>query len=163
MIRGSICKKELCASDRDQILLNESRENSQFKRDLAEAIRQSNELFPQSTKELSQSMLAVASGITKSVEIFSQALSNQNQQASPPYIYQSLPYIHLQTQHSLMLCSQHQRNVAQFQQFSFSSVPDSANSQGGEFTTLMDSELRRDDKKDKLVIIYTLTTSVLLF
>ena len=47
-----------------------------------------------------------------------------------------------------MQCSQPQRNVAQFQPFSFSSVPDSANSQGGEFTTLMDSELRRDDKKD---------------
>ena len=60
----------------------DSREDSQFKRDLAEAIRQSNELFAQSTKELSQSMLAMASGITKSVEILSQALSNQNQQAS---------------------------------------------------------------------------------
>ena len=92
-------------------------------------------------------MLAMASGITKSVEILSQALSNQNQQASPPYIYQSLPYTHPQTQHSLMQCSQPQRNVAQFQPFSFSSVPDSANSQGGELTTLMDSELRRDDKK----------------
>ena len=90
MIRGSICKKKL--SDRDQTLLNESREDSQFQRDLAEAIRQSNELFAQSTKELSQSLLAMASGITKSVEILSQALSNQNQQASPPYIYQSLPY-----------------------------------------------------------------------
>ena len=115
---------------------------------MAEVIRQSNKLFVQSTKELSQSMLAMASGITKSVEILSQALSNQNQQASSPYIYQSLPYIHLQTQHSLMQCSQPQRNVAQFQPFSFSSVPDSVNSQGGEFTTLMDSELHRDDKKD---------------
>ena len=77
-------QKKLCASDRDQILLNESREDSQFKRDLAEAIRQSNELFAQSAKELSQSMLAMASVITKSVEILSQTLSNQNQQASPP-------------------------------------------------------------------------------
>ena len=80
-------QKKLCGSDRDQILLNESREYSQFKRDLAETIRQSNELFAQSSKELRQSMLAMASGITKSVEILSQALSNQNQQASPPYIY----------------------------------------------------------------------------
>ena len=148
MIKRKHLQKKLCASDRDQILLNESREDSQFKRDLAEAIRQSNELFAQLTKELSQSMLAMASGITKSVEILSQALSNQNQQANPPYIYQSLPYIHPQTQHSLMQRSQPQRSVAQFQPFSFSSVPDSANSQGGEFTTLMDSEIRRDDKKD---------------
>ena len=58
---------------------------------------------------------------------------------------------------------QPQRNVAKFQPYSFSSVPDSANSQGGEFTTLMNSEHRRDDKKDKFVITYTLTTSVLLF
>ena len=107
-------QKKLCASDRDQILLNESREDSQFKRDLAEAICQSNELFAQSTKELSQSMLAVASGITKSVEILSQALSNQNQQASRPYIYQSTPYIHPKTQHSLMQFPQPQRNVAKF-------------------------------------------------
>ena len=54
---------------------------SQFKRDLVEAIRQSNELFPKSIKEFSQSVLAVTSGITKSVEILLQALSNQNQQA----------------------------------------------------------------------------------
>ena len=39
-------QKKLCASDRDQILLNESQEDSQFKRDLAEAIHQSNELLP---------------------------------------------------------------------------------------------------------------------
>ena len=39
-------QKKLWASDRDQILLNEFREDSQFKRDLAEAIRQSNELLP---------------------------------------------------------------------------------------------------------------------
>ena len=141
-------QKKLCASDWDQILLSESREDSQFKQDLAEAIYQSNELFAQSSKELSQSMLAMASGITKSVETLSQALSNQNQQASLPYIYQSLPYIHLQTHHSLMQCSQLQRNVAQFQPYTFSSVPDSAISQGGEFTTLMNSELCRDDKKD---------------
>ena len=64
-------QKKLCASDRDQILLNESREDSQFKRDLAEAIRQSNELFARSTKELSQSMLAMAPGITKPAEILS--------------------------------------------------------------------------------------------
>ena len=90
-------------------------------------------------------------------------LSNQNQQASGPYIYQSLPYIHLQTQRSLMQFPQPQRNVLKFQSYSFSSVPVSANSQGGEFTTLMNSELRRDDKKDKFVITYTLTTSVLFF
>ena len=90
----------------------------------------------------------MASGITKSVEILAKALSNQNQQASPPYTYQSPPYIHQQTQHSLMQFPQPQRNVPQFQQYSFSGVPNSANSQGGEFTTLMNSEIGRDDKKD---------------
>ena len=89
----------------------------------------------------------MVSAITKSVQIFSQALSNQNQQASPPYIYQSLPYIHLQTQHSLMQFPQPQRNVAQFQPYSLSSVPNSANSQGQEFAILLNSEFRRDDKK----------------
>ena len=57
-------------------------------------------------------MLAMSSGINKSVDIFSQALSNQNQQASPPYMYQISPYIQPQKQHSLMQFPQRQRNVA---------------------------------------------------
>ena len=61
-------------------------------------------------------------------------------------MYQSPPYIHPQTQHSLMQFPQPQRNVAKFQPYSFSSVPDSANSQGGEFTALINSELRREDQ-----------------
>ena len=77
MIRESICKKK-SALDRDQILLSESQEDYQFKRDLYEVICQLNELFAQPTKKFSQSMLAMASGITKFVEILTYALSNQN-------------------------------------------------------------------------------------
>ena len=108
MIRESICKKTLCFRSRPNTSQWIST-RSQFKRDLVEAIRQSNELFPKSIKEFSPSMLAVASGITKSVEILLQALCNQNQQASPPYIYQSPQHIHLQTQHSLIHFPQSQK------------------------------------------------------
>ena len=143
IIRVSICKKTLYFSSRP----NTQEEDSWFKRGFAEGIPQSNELFAKSSEELSRWTSAMVSAITKSVQIFSQALSNQNQQASPPYIYQSLPDIHLQTQHSLMQFPQPQRNVAQFQPYSLSSVPNSANSQGQEFAILLNSEFRRDDKK----------------
>ena len=66
------------ALDRDQILLSESQEDYQFKRDLYEVICQLNELFAQPTKKFSQSMLGMASGITKFVEILTYALSSQN-------------------------------------------------------------------------------------
>ena len=122
-----------------------SREDSQFKRDLAETIRQSNELFAQSAKELSQSMLAVVPASPNLLKFcHKHYLIKTSKQVHHTYIK---TLYHPQTQHSLMQCSQPQKNVAQFQPFSFSSEPDSANSQGGEFTTLMDSELRRDNTK----------------
>ena len=73
----------------------------------------------------------MASRITKSVETLSQALSNQNQEACPLYMYQSPHYIYRQTQHSLIQFPQAQRNIAQFQPYTFSNVSDSANIKGG--------------------------------
>ena len=42
-------------------------------------------------------MLTMASGITRSSEILSQALSNQNQPASTLYMYQSSKYTQTET------------------------------------------------------------------
>ena len=73
--------------------------------------------------------MAMAFGITKFVEFLWQALSNQYQRASLPYMYQNPHYITPKTQHSLIQFPQPQRNVAKFQPHPFSSVADSANSQ----------------------------------
>ena len=40
-------ERQLNASQRDQILINESKEDSEYKKNIAEAIRQSNETFGQ--------------------------------------------------------------------------------------------------------------------
>ena len=46
-------ERQLSASLRDQLLINESKEDSQFKKDIAEAIRQSNETFSQAMQQMS--------------------------------------------------------------------------------------------------------------
>ena len=74
---------QLSAAQRDQLLINESKEETQFKRDIAEAIRQSNETFGQSMQQMSMSILQVAQGLTRSVEMMSQAMFMQNR----PYQY----------------------------------------------------------------------------
>ena len=56
------------------MFIDESRKDAQFKRDLADAIRQSNNVFEKPTSELCKLMIEMASGITKSIEILSQAM-----------------------------------------------------------------------------------------
>ena len=78
------------ALQRDQILINESREEAQFKKDIAEAIRQSNQTLGQYMQQMSMSILQVAQGLTRSVELMSQAMVNQNVQS--PYQQPAMPY-----------------------------------------------------------------------
>lgn len=70
-------ERQLSASQRDQILINESKEDSEFKKNIAEAIRQSNETFGQCLQQMSMSIQQVAQGLTRSVEIMSQAMMGQ--------------------------------------------------------------------------------------
>ena len=79
---------QLSASQRDQLLMNESKEDSQFKKDIADAIRQSNKTFAQSMQQMSMSMLQVAQGFTRSFEFLARAMVNNPDQ--PPYEYR--PY-----------------------------------------------------------------------
>ena len=82
-------ERQLSASQRDQLLINESKEDSQFKKDIAEAIRQSNETFAQSMQQMSMSMLQIAQGFTQSIEVLARAMVNkpsQPQYQYPPYI-----------------------------------------------------------------------------
>ena len=121
MIRESICKKTLCFRSRPNTSQWIST-RSQFKRDLVEAIRQSNELFPKSIKEFSQSMLAVASGITNLLKFcYKHYVIKTSKQVHHTYIKalniftckHNIPwYIFLNL-----------RKETQFQPYSFSSVP----------------------------------------
>ena len=81
-------ERQLSASQRDQLLINESKEDSQFKKDIAEAIRQSNETFAQSMQQMSMSMLQVAQGFTQSIEVLARAMVNKPSQ--PQYQYPPL-------------------------------------------------------------------------
>ena len=83
-------ERQLSASQRDQILINESKEEAQFKKDIAEAIRQSNQTLGQCMQQMSMSILQVAQGMTRSVEVMSQAMVNQNVQS--PYQQPAMPY-----------------------------------------------------------------------
>ena len=76
------------ASQRDQILMNEAKEDTQFKRDIAEAIRHSNETFAASMDQISQSILQVAQGLTRSVEVMGQAMMSSTVGHNP---YQTYP------------------------------------------------------------------------
>ena len=67
--------------------MNESKENSQFKKDIAEAIRQSNETFAQSMQQMSMSMQQIAQGFTQSFQF----LTMVNNPGQPPYQYAHYP------------------------------------------------------------------------
>lgn len=73
-------ERQLRASQRDEILLSESKEDSQFKKDIAEAIQQSNMTFAQSMQQMSISMLQIAQGFTYSFEILVRAMVNNPDQ-----------------------------------------------------------------------------------
>jgi hypothetical protein len=82
-------ERQLSVLQRDQILINESKE-AQFKKDIAEAIRQSNQTLGQCMQQMSMSISQVAQGLTRSVEVMSQAMLQQN---IPPY-QQHMPVAH---------------------------------------------------------------------
>jgi len=89
IIKGNIWSVMLSASQRDQLLINESKEDSQFKKDITEAIRQSNKTFAPSMQQMSMSMLQVAQGFTQSIEVLARAIVNkpsQPQYQYPPYL-----------------------------------------------------------------------------
>ena len=71
-------ERQLSAAQRDQLLLNEAKEDAQFKRDIAEAIHQSNQTFAESIQNMSHSIMQVAQGLTRSIEVMSQALVQSN-------------------------------------------------------------------------------------
>ena len=78
-------ERKLSAAQRDQLLLKEAKEDAQLKRDIAEAIRQSNESFSNSIQQMSNSMLQVAQGLTKSIEMMTTAMVAAPQHTPAPF------------------------------------------------------------------------------
>ena len=69
----------LSSAQRDQILINEAKEDAQFRKDLTQAIRESTESFSTSIKEVSDAMRGVGTGISQSVQMLTNALLQQQQ------------------------------------------------------------------------------------
>ena len=85
-------QRNLSAAQRDKILLDEAKEDAQFRKDMAEAIRESTESFSKGVKEMSSAMLEVGGSMSQSIQMLTNALLQQQQiqsygpqQLFPPY------------------------------------------------------------------------------
>ena len=85
-------QRNLSAAQRDKILLDEAKEDAQFRKDMAEAIRESTESFSKGVKEMSSAMLEVGGSMAQSIQMLTNALLQQQQiqsygpqQLFPPY------------------------------------------------------------------------------
>ncbi len=65
-------ERQLSAAQRDQLLLQESKEDSKFKRDMTKAIKQSDQTFANAMQQMSQSIVHVAESLTQSMKVFIQ-------------------------------------------------------------------------------------------
>ena len=88
-------QKTLSAAQRDQVLLNKAKEDNQFRKDLAAAMRESTNSFSKALDGMSNSMVQIGAGISRSLEVMAHAMmapTNQNlfYQNQPPQ--QEFPY-----------------------------------------------------------------------
>ncbi len=67
-------QKALSAAQRDQILLQEAKEDKETRRVLASSIRESSQSFNAAMQNISGSLSQLANGITRSKEMLSQAI-----------------------------------------------------------------------------------------
>ena len=79
-------QKSLSAAQRDHLLLNEAKEDLQYRKDLAEAMRQSTDSFSKALEGVSNSMLQIGAGLCRSLDVMAQAM------ISPQPVNQNLFY-----------------------------------------------------------------------
>ena len=102
-------EKTLSAAQRDALLLTEAKEESKFRKDLADATREATSCFSSALKNVSSSMTQVGNGLSRSIEMMAQAVmaTMNNSQALPvPFnqnlFYQNAPNVYLApTSHQL--------------------------------------------------------------
>ena len=67
-------EKNLSAAQRDQLLLTEAKEDSKFRKDLEEAMRQSTTSFSSALDGINQSMTQIGNGLCRSLDNLAQAM-----------------------------------------------------------------------------------------
>ena len=67
-------ERNLSAAQRDKLLVEESKQEMQCRRDLVEAMKTSNDAFSEALKGISNTMQQLGAGICQSVQVLSQAL-----------------------------------------------------------------------------------------
>ena len=85
-------ERQLSSAKRDQILLDEAREDNKSRKDLAESMLQSNQVFTQSMQAVSSSMMCIAQTMSRSFEMLSHALALPEQGMTQPS-YTAVPFM----------------------------------------------------------------------
>ena len=89
-------ERNLSAAQSDQLFMKEMKNDAEFRKDLLQIVRESNDCFSNSVKEISTSMADLSKGLCASVELLSRAIASQPQPQFPqaPFhpnvIYQNL-------------------------------------------------------------------------
>jgi hypothetical protein len=61
-------ERQLSAAQRDKLLMQESKEEKEFRKHLSSSLKESNNIFAESMKAMSASMMALASSMQRSFE-----------------------------------------------------------------------------------------------
>lgn len=77
-------EQQLSSVKRDQILIDEAREDNNSRKELAESLLQSNQIFGGTMKALSFSMMSVAESMSRSFELLTHAMIQPQQGMSQP-------------------------------------------------------------------------------
>jgi hypothetical protein len=78
-------EKNLSASQRDQLLVNQAKEDSKFRKELADAMQQSKVSFSRALEGVSQSMMQIGFGLCRSLENVAQAMQDTHSQCQNVY------------------------------------------------------------------------------
>ena len=99
-------EKNLSSAHCDKLLLDESKEDAQFRRDLAAAVRESTVSFTASMENIGRSMTQLSNSLCQSIEMLSQVMCNNDNISSgsmmPPN--QNLMYQNTPQQQQLVYC-----------------------------------------------------------
>jgi hypothetical protein len=74
-------ERQLSAAQRDKLFLQKSKEEKEFRCEMAKAFKESNSIFAESIKAISSSMTALASSMQRSVDM---SVSQSRQRAAIP-------------------------------------------------------------------------------
>ena len=71
-------EKTLSAAQRDQLMMKDMKGDAEFRQNLVQVMRESNETFSKSIKEISKSMSYLSKGLCSSMVLLAKSLGSQN-------------------------------------------------------------------------------------